>query len=330
MPRQRKSDPPARLCCFLNFGCNYGRDCHKLLDAETGKVVFSRDVMWHHPEAPLILPATVAANPPAAPPEDIYVPMPTPVPIPPAPASTPAPASVPAPAPIPASTTPPLPSPMSNSSAQISPRISRELAHEGYVEMPGRTRGEIRALRDASREFAHHHGLPLDLAVMVSMLDKGEGINECFNAWGGGDTTILSPGRSPKQPHPGIGLHDPPHGRQACPEFNSFHQGVDQTSSREGLFSCLPLPKRGQNCDIPNPPIVECVKRYCAPTRRLSGPADRACIRPTYAKQCVRRREVASCRHLATLHVSRVQWSSTGGYFCTEAGVALSRIRDRC
>ena len=28
----------------------------------------------------------------------------------------------------------------------------------------------------------------------------------------GGDTTISSPGRSPKQPRPGRGLHDPLHG----------------------------------------------------------------------------------------------------------------------
>ena len=31
----------------------------------------------------------------------------------------------------------------------------------------------------------------------------------------GVDTTISSPGRSPKQPLPGIGPHDPLHGRQA-------------------------------------------------------------------------------------------------------------------
>ena len=67
----------------------------------------------------------------------------------------------------------------------------------------------------------------------------------------GGDTTIPSPGRSPKQPLPGIGLHDSLHGRQACLEFNSFHQGVGQVSPRKGLFSCRPLPKRGQICDIP-------------------------------------------------------------------------------
>ena len=43
----------------------------------------------------------------------------------------------------------------------------------------------------------------------------------------GGDTTISSPGRSPKQHLPGIGLHDPLHGRQTCPEFIAFdHRGL--------------------------------------------------------------------------------------------------------
>ena len=34
---------------------------------------------------------------------------------------------------------------------------------------------------------------------------------------GGGDTTILSPGRVPKHPLPGIGLHDPLHGGKLAP-----------------------------------------------------------------------------------------------------------------
>ena len=71
VPRQRKSDPRTRLCYFLNFGYNHGHDCHKLLDAETGKFVFSRDVTWQHPEALLIPPATAVGNSPTAPPEDI-------------------------------------------------------------------------------------------------------------------------------------------------------------------------------------------------------------------------------------------------------------------
>ena len=52
---------------------------------------------------------------------------------------------------------------------------------------------------------------------------------------GSGDTTIPSPGTAPKQPLPGIGLRDPLHGQQACPEFNSFHEGVGQISPPEGL-----------------------------------------------------------------------------------------------
>ena len=37
-----------------------------------------------------------------------------------------------------------------------------------------------------------------------------------FQRLGGGDTTSPSPGRSPKQPVPRIGLHDPLYGWQAC------------------------------------------------------------------------------------------------------------------
>ena len=146
VPRQRKSDPRARLCYFLNFDYNHGYDCHKLLDAEAAKVVFSRDVTWHHLGAPLIPPATAVGNPPAALPEDIYVPMPTPVPSVAAPALAtvlPATASattltpVPAHAPTPASTMPPPPTSMMNCPAPIPPRVSRKLAHEEYVEIPG-------------------------------------------------------------------------------------------------------------------------------------------------------------------------------------------------
>ena len=65
----------------------------------------------------------------------------------------------------------------------------------------------------------------------------------------GGDSTIPFPRMSPGQLLPEIGLHDLLLTWQACPEFNSFHhQGVGQICPREGLFSCLPLPKRGRIC----------------------------------------------------------------------------------
>ena len=139
----------------------------------------------------MIPPATAVGNPPIAPPEDIYVPMPVPsvtapapAPVPPAPAPAPSPAPLLTPAPTPATPTPPPPIPMTNPPAQIPPRVSRELVHEGYVEMPGRTRGETRAMREASREYARRHGLPLNHAALVSMLDKGEAIHEIIHEHG--------------------------------------------------------------------------------------------------------------------------------------------------
>ena len=156
------------MCYFLNFGYNHGRDCYWLLDAETGRVAYSRDTTWHRPEVPWITtPIQVA---PTELPRDIYVPMPQSVPVV---VPSPAPVATP-PAPAPAATLPPPPTRTSNSQAPIPPRVSRELGHEGYVEMPGRTRGETRALRDALRDYAHRHGIPLDHAAMVSMLAKAK------------------------------------------------------------------------------------------------------------------------------------------------------------
>ena len=44
IPRQGKLDRQARLCFFLNFGDNLESDCVKIMDAETGPIVHSRDV----------------------------------------------------------------------------------------------------------------------------------------------------------------------------------------------------------------------------------------------------------------------------------------------
>ena len=65
---------------------------------------------------------------------------------------------------------------------------------------------------------------------------------------------IPSPGGSPKQPLPGIGLHDLLHGRKLCPKFNLFQQGVGQIITREGLFSDRSYSKRRHICDILAPP----------------------------------------------------------------------------
>ena len=44
IPQQRRTEPRARPCLFLNFGYNHGLDSYKILDATTGMVVYSRDV----------------------------------------------------------------------------------------------------------------------------------------------------------------------------------------------------------------------------------------------------------------------------------------------
>ena len=55
---------------------------------------------------------------------------------------------------------------------------------------------------------------------------------EGFNDWGGRGYEDFVLGRSPKQPLPGMRLHDPRHGGQACPEFIAFDQGVGQICPR--------------------------------------------------------------------------------------------------
>ena len=52
------------------------------------------------------------------------------------------------------------------------------------MEMPGRTRGETRALRDASWDHAHRYGIPLDYAAMMSMQAKGEATNDIVRQHG--------------------------------------------------------------------------------------------------------------------------------------------------
>ena len=108
VPRQRKTDPRARMCYFLNFGYNHGRDCYRLLDAETRRVAYSREVTWHRPETPRITPIRVA---PTKPPRDIYVPMPQSLPV-----------TAPFPAPV---ATPPAPAPAATATAHTN------------VELPG-------------------------------------------------------------------------------------------------------------------------------------------------------------------------------------------------
>ena len=134
---------PGSYVLFLKFGYNHGRDCYRLLDAETGRVASSRDVTWYYTEASCTTPVRPAR---IKPPRDIFVPMPKSVPVT---APSPAPAAAPL-APAPAA--PPPPVSVMKPQAPISPRVGRDIKYEGNVEMPGRTRGETRAMRGALQD----------------------------------------------------------------------------------------------------------------------------------------------------------------------------------
>ena len=70
--------------------------------------------------------------------------------------------------------------------------------------MPGRTRGENYALRNASQEYAHRHGLPLDHATMVSMPEKSEAINEIVRQQGASPPILNNVPDIEKSPHADI------------------------------------------------------------------------------------------------------------------------------
>ena len=144
--RQGKLDRKARPCYFLNFCYNHGSDCVKIMDAETGRMVHSRDVTWHQPREPLISPApTVGSEVPQSPSGTATLEY---IHIQPAPAATTAPAAAPVPAFDNAA-----PAPPRNPTIPISDRVVWELGHEGDVRMPGRTEGETRAMRESPRSM---------------------------------------------------------------------------------------------------------------------------------------------------------------------------------
>ena len=123
----------------------------------------SRDITWHYSEALWTTPVRTARIKPS---RDTYVPMPKSVPVA---APPPAPTAAPL-APAPASTAPP--ASVLKPSAPIPLRVGRDIKKEGNVEMPGRTRGETRAMRDALQEHAHRHGVlsTMEHAALLSML----------------------------------------------------------------------------------------------------------------------------------------------------------------
>ena len=155
IPQQRRTEPRARPCLFLNFGYNHGLDSYKMLDATTGMAVYSRDVAWHQTREQLTFPARMSETgaehhwpttdyaffPPHA-----AVPLPpnilphTATTSPPLPAHLPPPASAPLHAPASTAT----PAPSMSLQTPVPGRILRKLGPETDVRIPGRTRGETR------------------------------------------------------------------------------------------------------------------------------------------------------------------------------------------
>ena len=168
VPRHGKLDRQARPCYFLNFGYNHGSDCFKIMDAETGRIVHSRDVTWHQSQEPLISPApTVWSGVPQSPsgantPDYVH--------IQPVPAAT----TTPTVAPVPTSDNA-APAPPRNPTASIRDRVVRELGYEVDVRMPGRTRGETRAMR----ESPHSMGL-MSHAALAQGIATREAFDEAF------------------------------------------------------------------------------------------------------------------------------------------------------
>jgi hypothetical protein len=167
IPQQGKLDRRARLCYFLNFGYNHGSDCVKIMDAETGRIAHSRDITWHLPREPLIPPAPTVesevsqSSSGAAEPAYIFI--------------QPAPAATTAPAPAPVSAPDAPPAPPTNPAEPIRDRVVRELGHEGEVRMPGRTRGQTRAIL----ESPHSMGL-MSHAALAQGLATREAFDEAF------------------------------------------------------------------------------------------------------------------------------------------------------
>ena len=166
--RQSKLDRQARPCYFPSFGYNHGSDCFKVMDAEAGRIVYSRDVTWHQPWEPLISPTPTAES--GVPQSPSGAEMPDYVHIHPTPGATDTPAA----APVPASDNV-APAPLRNLTASIPDRVVRELGHEADLRMPGRTRGETRAMQKSP----HSMGL-MSHAALAQEIATREAFDEAF------------------------------------------------------------------------------------------------------------------------------------------------------
>ena len=223
--RQRKTYPRARMCYFLNFGYNHGRDCYRLLDAETGRVAYSRDVTWQHRGSPRSGPRQPNRR---------------------------------ATSPFPCRSLCPSPRHL------LYPSPLRQLPH---------------------RQRHYRHRLHQRRTPRL---------------------------RSPRASAANYNTRDTwrcPGGRVARPVYCTMRHGITPIVMVYHWAMRLYGVNAGERRSN---------QRDCLPTWRLqglAGSADRACVGSIYTQQCVRRGEIAPCRHMATLHAPGIHGLLQAGTF---------------
>ena len=100
--------------------------------------------------------------------------------------------------------------------------VPEELPAAVGVRISKCERHDFGAAAPFSTKTSFLQGRAGDSALTLKLVERSGGLGRGSTVGEGGDTTISFPGRSPKQPLPGMRLHDSLHGRQACPKFIAF------------------------------------------------------------------------------------------------------------
>ena len=129
-----------------------------------------------------------------------------------------------------------------------------ELVHGQHALTFARVNGRNFTPSDALLRDILILGIWINLPSALHPTVSTAACQERFNDWVGRGYDDFVPGKSPKQPLPGMRLHDSLHDRHAYPEFIACDQWVGPICPWEGLFLCHFLPKRGQICYVLAPP----------------------------------------------------------------------------
>ena len=97
--------------------------------------------------------------------------------------------------------------------------------------MSGKTSGETRAQRDASREYVHRHGLPLDHAALVSSLEKDVAIHEIVRQHGASPDLPTADASDLRTPTSVSGAEASPHAEIWRQSINREFRGLLQAGT---------------------------------------------------------------------------------------------------